>query len=203
MNQIVCCIMLASLLLPAAVLAETLITHSPYSTGDTIFIHGYTNFNTENRVLVEVYPSSFGPTSKYEPAMSGGGAMVVPVTRSEDGRYSWSVNMSTAGWNPDQYMVRAEVIGKDYRETAVISVIEADQSETQAALSEEPVDLAGEQNMTHEPLQQQPVLTPAPVPEEREGLPAAEPTRKSPLSLLTIAGGLAGAGMAVIAGRRG
>ena len=49
---------------------------------------------------------------------------MVPVVKGESGLYSWSANMSTAGWTPDQYMVRTEVIGKDLIETSVITLTE-------------------------------------------------------------------------------
>ena len=102
--------------------AESLSIGGPYTSGDMITISGETNFNTDNQVLVEVYPASFGPTRKYEPSMTGGGSKVVPVLQTGQDRYNWSANMSSTGWKPDQYMVRVEVIGKDYRETGLLSL---------------------------------------------------------------------------------
>ncbi|MDD1730316.1 MAG: hypothetical protein LUQ50_14775, partial [Methanospirillum sp.] len=104
--------------------AETLNPGGPYMVGDLISIHGDTNYNTDNRILIEVYPASFGPTKKYEPSMTGGASMVVPVVTGREGGYSWSVNVSSENWVPDQYMVRAEIIGKDYRESAIITLNE-------------------------------------------------------------------------------
>ncbi|HWQ68310.1 MAG TPA: hypothetical protein VN372_15755 [Methanospirillum sp.] len=88
--------------------------------GDTIFLSGTTTFNTDNQILVELYPASFGPAKKYEPSMNGGGSAIIPVIAGLDDRFGWSLNMSTAGWIPDQYMVSIEVIGKDYREDGIL-----------------------------------------------------------------------------------
>ncbi len=130
MNRILIPAILIGLVLVLPVYAESLNTGGPYSVGEQIVISGETNFNTDNRVLVEVYPASFGPTSKYEPTMTGGNSTVVPVVKGEDGSYSWSANMSSATWSPDQYMVRAEVIGKDYIETSIITITEKSNTNT-------------------------------------------------------------------------
>lgn len=90
--------------------------------GDTIIIQGETNFNTDNQVMVEIYPASFGPTKKYEPSMTGGSSIVVPVRVGGNGVYFWAANFSSEGWKPDQYMVRAEIIGKDYQETSLLTL---------------------------------------------------------------------------------
>ncbi|WP_319580492.1 hypothetical protein [uncultured Methanospirillum sp.] len=124
MNRVLIPAILIVLVLVLPVNAESLNTGGPYSVGELIVISGETNFNTDNNVLVEVYPASFGPTNKFEPTMTGGNSTVVPVIKANDGLYSWSANMSSVAWSPDQYMVRAEVIGKDFIETSVITLTE-------------------------------------------------------------------------------
>lgn len=100
--------------------AESLHIGGPYSVGDVITIQGETNFNTDNKVLLEIYPASFGPTKKYEPSMSGGISQIIPVIKKGYDSFGWEANVSSTGWNPDQYIVRVEVIGKDYRESSVL-----------------------------------------------------------------------------------
>lgn len=144
--------------------ADSLNIGGPYTIGDQIIIGGNTNFNTDNKVLVEVYPASFGPTKKFDPTMSGGNSTVVPVVKGEDGTYSWSATMNSTGWTPDQYMVRAEVIGKDFIETSLITLNEKNTSDnashtgsinTSASLSLEKItdqkteNNASENNLTH------------------------------------------------------
>ncbi len=130
MNRVFIQVILIVFVLVFPVYADSMNTGGPYSAGEEIVISGETNFNTDNKVLVEVYPASFGPTSKFEPTMTGGGSTVVPVTKGDDGLYSWSANMSSVNWSPDEYMVRAEVIGKDFIETSVITVTEKSNTNT-------------------------------------------------------------------------
>ena len=94
-----------------------------YSVGEDLVIGGNTNFNTDNSVLVEVWPSSFGPKGKFEPTMSGGGSAVVPVTSQGDSVYSWTATFVTAHWVPDRYMIHAEIIGKDYADTTMFDLV--------------------------------------------------------------------------------
>ena len=91
--------------------------NSVYYEGEKITIRGMTNYNTDNSILIEIWPASFGPKSKYEPSMTGGGSAVVPVLKGNYSDYVWYGSFDSAGWIPDEYMVRAEVIGKGYVET--------------------------------------------------------------------------------------
>jgi len=118
MKRPIVLILLITLLCAGGGSADSLVTGGPYELGDQIQIRGDTNYNTDNKVLVEIFPASFGPTAKYESSMIGGGSAVVPVTQNEKGGFEWSSTMSSAGWDADRYMVRVEVIGKDFRETA-------------------------------------------------------------------------------------
>lgn len=97
-----------------------------YHAGEEIVVNGSTNFNTDNSVLIEIFPASFGPKGKYEPSMIGGGSCIVPVTAGNDSYYVWSGNFSSTDWAYDTYMVRAEVIGKDYAETKTFELVETE-----------------------------------------------------------------------------
>ncbi|PKL60574.1 MAG: hypothetical protein CVV33_01970 [Methanomicrobiales archaeon HGW-Methanomicrobiales-4] len=178
--------------------AETLSTGGPYTVGETITIQGETNFNTDNKVLVEIYPSSFGPTSKYEPSMTGGGSMVIPVVMNGSGLFSWTANISSAGWKPEQYMVRVEVIGKDYRETALVSLTE-NQSPEQTLSS----PFQGKPNSSSS--EPDPLQTVEPVLTQKKDLteptiPVPAQTRQSPVSVGFIVCSLALVG--IFAGKR-
>lgn len=159
--------------------AESLSTGGPYTIGETLSIQGETNFNTDNKVLVEVYPSSFGPTSKFDPSMTGGGSIVVPVVKSGSGVYSWTANISSANWKPDQYMVRVEVIGKDHRETALVTLTEIQSSGRNLSLPDQ-----RESNVsTSEPLKTpEQTIIPKNNPIETS-TPKPTQTRQSPLSV--------------------
>lgn len=122
--------------------AESLVAGGPYESGDQIHIRGDTNYNTDNKVLIEIFPASFGPTAKYESSMIGGGSAVVPVTQNEQGGFEWSATMSSEGWDPDRYMVRVEMIGKDFRETTLFDLEEKSHTEKHTESSQ--VNLSGQ-----------------------------------------------------------
>lgn len=156
--------------------------NSSYNTGDSIVIGGTTNFNTDNSVLIEIWPASFGPKGKYEPTMNGGGSVVVPVQGGDSLNYHWSGTFDTAGWVPDTYMVRAEVIGKDYVETIIFDLVEKSEMEPATPA---PTLVQSEINRT----ESTPDVTPV-IPEEipTEQIPDITPvqTQKSPLSGITV-----------------
>ena len=115
------CLILFSLFLPCT---ANITQKAIFYTGEEIVVGGYTNYNTDNSVLVEIWPASFGPKNKYDPGMSGGGSVVVPVIEFNETKYAWSANFSSKNWTPDTYMVRAEVISKNYSETALFNLVE-------------------------------------------------------------------------------
>ncbi len=104
------------------------------ASGTDFSVSGMTNFNTDNKVLIEVFPASFGPAGKFDSSMTGGSSQVVPVRKDDSGRFFWNGTFSTDRWGEDTYMVRVEVIGKDYRETRVFSLISSE-----SASGQEPV----------------------------------------------------------------
>ncbi len=185
MKWILLLILVGMILVSLPCSAESLNTGGPYSTGDTLIIQGDTNYNTDNKVLIEVYPASFGPTKKYEPTMAGGSSTVVPVQKKNLNEYAWSANISTTGWKPDQYFVRIEVIGKDYRESSVFTLNE--KNETVLSPEKTPNSIG---NTSVENFVPSLSVTPAPLTtqsdevsqkiEEPLHTPAPESTQKSP-----------------------
>ncbi|MFH0968075.1 MAG: hypothetical protein V1862_10370 [Methanobacteriota archaeon] len=206
MKPVLLALIISLVLLSFPTGAETLSTGGPYTIGEMLSIQGETNFNTDNNVLVEVYPSSFGPTSKYDPSMTGGGSMVVPVVTRGSGLFSWIANISSAGWKPDQYMVRVEVIGKNYRETALVTLTE-NQSTQQTQL--QPYGGASNTSASETMSTPKPTLTQkiasmdtqeqalAPV---DSAIPVPTQTRQSPISIGFIICSLGAIGF--IAGKR-
>jgi hypothetical protein len=196
------------LLVATASAAGSLVTGGPYARGEEIKIHGDTNYNTDNQVLVEVFPASFGPKAKYEPSMTGGSSRVVPVIRTETGGYAWAAGMNSSDWSPDQYMVRVEVIGKDYRETALFSLVEKGseggnvsqtnsndvREENQSPAAEptgSPADNSENQSLNEKPA----VVSTLSGPSETQ---TAESARKTPLSSGIILVSLAATGIVAI-----
>ncbi len=109
----------------ASVSASGMLPPGDHIVSDEITIQGITNFNPDNQILIEIYPASFGPVQKFDPAIMGGISGVVPVLKTEDTTgNTWSFTFDTAGWSPDLYMVRTEVIGKNYIQTETFNLLE-------------------------------------------------------------------------------
>lgn len=162
-----------------------------YTSGETILLSGTTIYNTDNRILINVFPASFGPKSKYEPAMTGGASVIVPVLKGSDGVYFWECNLASAGWVPDMYMVTLEVVGKGYRESAVFTLTEHMEKAVTLVSKEKEPESVTTSNKTEVPkLQTQVTLTPI-----TEKVPLTpEPTQKSPIIPLIIISALVIAG---------
>lgn len=131
MRQFLQILLISILIFTIPIGAESFVTGGPYTIGDAITVSGITNLNTDNRFLVEIFSASFGPTGKYDTSMTGGGSIIVPVNRSENGTFFWNSTFNSTGWEPDQYMIRVEAIGKDYRETGYVNLTIGNQTETE------------------------------------------------------------------------
>lgn len=147
-----------------------------YSVGDEIIIGGNTNYNTDNKVLIEIWPASFGPKGKYESSMTGGGSGVVPVV-STNGTYSWNLSFNSAEWMPDSYMVRTEVIGKGYVETVMFDLTE---EKMETGNTPVPTIIQSGSETVEENNTLVPTLTT--IPETNITTPSPVETQKSPIS---------------------
>ena len=88
---------------------------------ETLTINGTTNYNTENRIMVEISPAEFAPTKKTDPQSFNGATETVNVLEGA-GRNHWTMSVDTAGWQPGMYLVEAYVIGKSRIESEFITL---------------------------------------------------------------------------------
>jgi hypothetical protein len=86
---------------------------------DVITLNGTTNYNTDNRVIVEISPAEFAPTSKAAPQNFGGAAATVGVWEGT-GTNFWVMSVDTTGWEPGMYLVQATVVGKELIESEFV-----------------------------------------------------------------------------------
>ncbi|MCX6693966.1 MAG: hypothetical protein NT074_05395 [Methanomicrobiales archaeon] len=79
---------------------------SEVKVGETVTISGLTILSPGNRILVEVYPVTFGPQPKGSSDPEGGGSGVVTVGGVPGGGPNrWSYSLNTTGFAPDTYLV--------------------------------------------------------------------------------------------------
>ena len=92
--------------------------------GQVVVVRAATILSPGNRILVEVIPLSFAPTSKMASLAEGGVSGVVVVEKGAGGVNSWSFNFSTRGYSPGSYIVEVsgvEVAG--YRGSSTLTVL--------------------------------------------------------------------------------
>ncbi len=137
--------------------------------GDRIVINGTTNFAPGNRVLVEVTAIAFAPTNKSGTTATSGASGIAAVEAGEP-RNTWTFAVDTAGFEPGEYLVQAEVLERNVTETATFSL--------QASGTATP--------------------TPAPQTTEATATPAASPTTTAPAATPTPQAGPALPAIALI-----
>jgi len=75
--------------------------------GDKFSVAGTTNLAVDDELLVEVYSSSFKPTTKTQSGEFSGATGTVKVQKGTDGLNKWSFPVDAAAFKPDEYIVSA------------------------------------------------------------------------------------------------
>ena len=90
-----------------------------YVVGDRVTVGGTTNYAVGDKLWVMVSSSDFHPTTKYESIEQTSddckASGTVRIQKGEDGTglNRWSINFSTTGWIPNEYVVRVSEVGYD------------------------------------------------------------------------------------------
>jgi hypothetical protein len=92
--------------------------------GDVIRISGTTTFSPGNVMLIEVESLSFGPTNKSAGGAFSGTSGTAEVVE-QNGVNTWSFEVDTTGFQPDEYLVRVEVLEAGVVETTTFTLLEA------------------------------------------------------------------------------
>ena len=92
--------------------------------GDKFTIGGSTNLEVGDDLMVEVYSSSFGPTTKAQSGEFSGASGVVKVVPGS-GLNSWSFDVDTSAWKPDEYSVTVTGVTTTVTGTATFSLLQA------------------------------------------------------------------------------
>lgn len=92
--------------------------------GDTFTISGSTNLAVGDELSISVTSSSFAPTSKSQSGEFSGTAGVVRVVPGSGGLNRWTLGVDTASWKADEYIVTAEGITVDVRDSTTFNLLE-------------------------------------------------------------------------------
>lgn len=93
--------------------------------GDKFTISGTTNLAVGDKLQVDVYSSSFKPTTKSQSGEYSGASGVVAVVTGDSGRNTWSFDVDASGFRPDEYIVKVAGITEDVTGSATFNILAA------------------------------------------------------------------------------
>ncbi len=154
-----------------------------HTVGEKFTISGSTNLAVGDNLQVDVYSSSFVPTSKNQVGSFSGASGVVQVMPGSNGLNMWSFAIDATGFRPDEYIVEVSGITQDVKGSTTFNIVESLPSPAQIPTERETTPL---------------VTLPSPPPTTPVSPTAVPTTKKSALPLVISAGAV----FAVCAGRR-
>jgi PGF-CTERM protein len=106
---------------------EPIITISPVGdkhVADKFTITAQTNLAVDDEVLVQVYSSSFTPTSKSQSGEFSGATGTIKVTKGDSGLNALSFDIDSSTFKPDEYIVTMDAVIQEATGTALFNVLE-------------------------------------------------------------------------------
>jgi len=95
-----------------------------HAVGENFTISGSTNLAVGDKLLVEVYSSSFQPTTKDQDSSFSGATGVVQVVPGIDGNM-WSFDVNAKDFKPDTYIVTVNGIIQNVRGSATFTILKS------------------------------------------------------------------------------
>ncbi|HNX17027.1 MAG TPA: hypothetical protein PKM50_01710 [Methanoregula sp.] len=92
--------------------------------GDKFTITGTTNLAAGDNLMVDIYSSSFAPTSKTQSSGFSGVSGMVKVVSGSGGMNSWSFDVDTTSFIPDEYIVKVSAVEQDMTATSRFNVLQ-------------------------------------------------------------------------------
>jgi hypothetical protein len=92
--------------------------------GENFTISGSTNLAVGDKLLVEVYSSTFQPTTKYQDSSFSGATEVVKVVPGIGGNM-WSFDVNAKDFKPDTYIVTVSGIIQNVRGSATFTILKS------------------------------------------------------------------------------
>jgi len=102
---------------------DTLIDPIPeHAVGDRFTITGTTNLAVGDQLMVDVFSSSFKPTSKSQAGEFSGANGMVLVQKGEGRLNRWSFDVDATTFRPDEYIVTVAAVLQDVRGSATFRI---------------------------------------------------------------------------------
>ena len=93
--------------------------------GDTVTITGSTNLAVGDNLLVEIYSSSFKPTQKAQSGEFSGSSGTVTVMPGTNGYNTWSFDVDTSTFKPDEYILKVSGTTIEVTGSATFNILES------------------------------------------------------------------------------
>lgn len=93
------------------------------STSANFTIHGTTSLAPGDKLTVDITSSSFRPTSKNAPSGFSGASGTVTVVAGSGGKNTWSFDVDTSSFTPDEYIVKVSAVEQDATASATFNVL--------------------------------------------------------------------------------
>jgi hypothetical protein len=106
--------------------SQPTVTINPISdkqTGDTFTINGTTSLAAGDELMVEITSSSYIPTSKTQPSGFSGASSTVNVVAGSNGVNTWSFDVDTSSFTPDEYIVKVSGVLQDVTTSTTFNVV--------------------------------------------------------------------------------
>ncbi len=110
-----------------------------HAVGENFTISGSTNLAVGDNLQVDVFSSSFVPTSKNQADTFSGASGMVQVMPGSNGYNMWSFPVDATGFRPDQYIVEVSGITQDVKGSATFNIVASLPPTTQIPTEQETI----------------------------------------------------------------
>ena len=98
--------------------------------GSNFTVTGTTNLAPGDNLLVEITSSSYQPTTKNQPSGFSGASGMVKVVAGSGGKNTWSFDVDTSTFTPDEYIVKVSGVEQDATASTTFNVLCAGSGDT-------------------------------------------------------------------------
>jgi hypothetical protein len=99
-------------------------------TGDVFTINGTTSLAPGDNLQVEIVSSSYQPTTKNQPSGFSGASGMVRVVAGSGGKNTWSFDVDTSTFTPDEYIVKVSGVEQAATASTTFNVLCAGSGDT-------------------------------------------------------------------------
>ena len=154
-------------------------------TGDKFTINGTTSLAPGDDLMVEIYSSSYVPTTKTQSSGFSGASGVVKVVAGTGGRNTWSFDVDASTFAPDEYQVKVSGVLQDVTASTYFNVLCSGSGGTCNVPMSATTITTASSNVTATATTTPPVLTSTSIPA------TAQTTQRSPIPVALCLGAIA------------